>query len=192
MPRMQRLLWIPCCRERRAKYFDRRRTAAACQAIEEGVGGCQREGGVCNGKCTGFLNRRVERSGRQRRRAATAGCSAEGGVSATLKMIVIGVLVLACKSNQRSEEIVLAGALRPLVALLKDSSSEGLLKGALAAVLGNLADGGQGECIIAAGALPPLVMLLNERSDDHVKGAVAYALGHLTYISEQLAQCSGF
>ncbi len=80
-------------------------------------------------------------------------------------------------------QIVKAGALQPLVLLMKDGSEEGKVHTAI--VLGNLSYNSveRSVQIVNAGALQPLVMLLEEGSEK-CKEAAASALGNLAADSE--------
>jgi hypothetical protein len=75
--------------------------------------------------------------------------------------------------------VVAAGALPPLVELLRSGSDDG--KGYAAGALGMLADGNVDimPVIVAVGALPPLVVMLSSGSEDGSKLYAVRALGVL-------------
>ncbi len=100
-----------------------------------------------------------------------------------------GTLALACLANsgKRSDKIINAGAVRPLVLLLnvgsmgaKQQAANALGKIALSSERGSVQ-------IVKAGALHPMVTLLRGGSEDAKKEA-AFALGHLGRESWRTAQ----
>ncbi len=91
---------------------------------------------------------------------------------------------LAHGSKHRSDQLINAGALQPLVTLLKEGSDEAKTRAAYA--IGNLAIGErQIVQIVNAGALQPLESLLQDGKDSITKTMAASALGNLSANSKQ-------
>ena len=102
------------------------------------------------------------------------------GTNDALTNNALDVLLVLAKDEANLKKLADAGAIKPLVALLRRDTDDAQKEKA-ARLLGNLAFEQAYEVPIAkAGAIPPLVQLLSS-TDDALKGSAALALFHLAF-----------